>query len=151
MTKQIFKSFKHKVMSANAIDNSNLKNYRDDQGTTGFVPSVTYDYDAAAKEVDVTNDSTLPSGATLDKVIVKVHDKFGGEARGFILPVDGSDSGHDGDTTINVAALDASKGLDITATVLGNRTASGQLVADGGAYDIGEAGSLGSWDVQKNA
>jgi hypothetical protein len=135
-------------MGANAVDNSNLKNYRDDAGTTGFVPAVEYSYDAEAKEIDVTDNSAFPGAVGLKKTVVRVHDKFGGEVRGFILPAEGSDSGHDGETTIDVSSLNLSKPLDITATVIAD---DDKLVADGSAYNIGEAGSLGSWDAQKNA
>jgi hypothetical protein len=135
-------------MSANAIDNSNLKNYRDDAGTTGFVPGLTYAYDQDAQEIDFTDASTFPSGVALKKTKISVHDKFGGEVRGFILPNSGSDSGHDHNTTIDVSDLDTSKPLDVKATVIGD---DDMLVADGGAYNIGTAGSVASWDVQKNA
>lgn len=129
-----------------AIDNANLKNYRSNE-RDGFVPKVTFEYDAVEKEIDFDDASTIPAGKTLKKIIIKVHDKKGGEARGYILPVAGGDSGHDGDTTIDVSELDVSKPLDITATVI----LSDGLVADGGAYDIGAVGELGSWDIQKNA
>lgn len=135
-------------MSANAVDNSNLKNYRDDQGTTGFVPALSFEYDATAKEVDVTDDSAFPDGVALKKAIVRVHDKFGGEARGFIVPVAGSNSGHDGETTIDVSGLNASRGLDISATVIAD---DDMLVADGTAHNIGAAGDVDGWDIQKNA
>jgi hypothetical protein len=135
-------------MAANAIDNSNLKNYRDDSGTTGFVPAVTYAWDQDAEEIDFTDGSTFPSGVALKKIHLHVHDKFGGEAVGYIYPNSGSDSGHDHNTTVDVSDLDASKGLDVKATVIGD---DDMLVADGGAYNIGTAGSLGSWDSQKNA
>lgn len=130
----------------NPIDNSQLLNYREDSGTTGFSPVVTYVYDAAAKEIDVTQASIFPADVYLGKVHVKVHDKFGGEVRGTVVAIPGS--GVADEITIDVSTLDASKGLDITATVLAN---DGMLVADGGAYNIGAAGSLGSWDKQKNA
>lgn len=132
---------------SNAIDNSNLKDYRGDQGTAGFVPAVSYAYDANAAEVDVTDASAFPTNVALKKVKVSVYDKFGGEVRGFIYPVSGSDSGHDGTTTIGVSSLDRSKPLDIKATVIAD---DDMLVADGGAYNIGAAGDIGSWDIQKN-
>lgn len=131
-----------------AIDNTNLTGYRSDLGTTGFSPVVTYAYDSGAEEVDFTNSSTFPSGVAVKKVIVNVHDKFGNSARGFILPVSGGDSGHDGDTTVDVSGLDASQGLDVTATVIAD---DDKLIADGSAYNIGAAGSLSNWDKQKNA
>ncbi|MFL5808615.1 MAG: hypothetical protein ACJ749_03785 [Flavisolibacter sp.] len=135
-------------MSANAIDNSNLKNYRDDRGTTDFVPGLTYAWDQEAEEIDFTDASTFPSGVALKKIHLHVHDKFGGEAVGYIYPNSGSDSGHDHNTTVDVSDLDASKGLDVKATVIGD---DNMLVADGGAYNIAASGSLGSWDAQKNA
>jgi hypothetical protein len=135
-------------MAVNAIDNSNLLNYRDDRGTTDFVPAVSYVYDAVAKEIDFTEASTFPSSVALKKTIVRVHDKFGKEVRGFIYPNSGSDSGHDINTTVDTSSLDASKPFDITATVIAD---DDMLVADGGAYNIGAAGNLGSWDKQRNA
>jgi hypothetical protein len=135
-------------MGANAVDNSNLKNLGRDSNTTGFVPSVTFEYDASAKEVDFTEASAFPSGVALKKTRVSVHDKSGGQVDGFILPAEGSDSGHDGTTTLDVSSLDLSKPLDVKATVIAD---DDMLVADGGAYNIGAAGEVGSWDIQKNA
>lgn len=134
-------------MSANAIDNSNLLDYRGDQPSE-FVPGVNYTYDATAAEVDVVDASVFPSGVSLLRTHVRVHDKFGGHVNGEIENPDGSESAPDRTATINVSSLNRSKPLDITATVVGD---DGQLVADGGAYNIGAAGSLGSWDKQKNA
>lgn len=125
-----------------------MLNYRADAGTVDFVPAVSYAYDAEAGEVDITNNSTFPSGVAVRVVQLKVHDKFGNDVSGFIYPVSGSDSGHDGDTTIDVSSLDTSKGLIITATVVAN---DGKLIADGSAHDIEAAGELGGWDKQKNA
>lgn len=131
----------------NAIDNSNLKNYRSSE-RDGFVPSVAYEYDQEAAEIDVTDNSTFPSGKALKKVKIQVFDKFSGEVRGYILPTEGSDSGHDGETTIDVSDLNRSKPLDIKATVIVD---DDKLIADGIAKDIGTAGELGEWDIQKNA
>lgn len=138
-------------MSANAIDNSNLKNYRDDAGTTGFVPTVSYVYNAVDKEIDLTHTSDFPSGTALKKVQIQVHDKFGKQVNGSITPP--VDSGDDAETTIDVSTLDNSKGLDIKATVISDDGGGVGLnmVADGSAYNIQAAGNLGSWDIQKNA
>jgi hypothetical protein len=133
-------------MSANAIDNSNLLNYRDDLGTTGFNPKVTYEYDAVAKSVEATDETTYPVGIYIKRVHVRVHDKFGGQVNGEIVEIPGS--GMADEVTINVAALDASQGLDITATVIAT---DDRFVADGSAKNIQAAGQLGSWDRQKNA
>lgn len=131
----------------NAIDNENLLNYRTGD-TVDFIPGLSYSYDANAAEIDFTDTSTFPSGKALKKTKIQVFDKFGGEVRGFILPDTGSDSGHDHETTISVSTLDRSKPLDIKATVICD---DDMLVADGGAYNIGSAGTLGSWDKQKNS
>lgn len=69
---------------SNGIDNSNLLQMCKDCGAVGFVPSVSYVYDAGAGTVAFTNASTIPSGANLLKVKVSVHDCFGGEVRGVI-------------------------------------------------------------------
>jgi hypothetical protein len=135
-------------MAANAINNDNLLDYRDDQGTSGFSPGLNYVYDAANAEVDVTDASVFPSGVSLLRIHVRVHDKFGGQVNGEVENPDGSDSAGDHTATIDVSSLDRSKPLDITATVVAD---DGMLVADGGAYNIGASGSLGSWDKQKNA
>lgn len=134
-------------MAVNAISKDNLDNYRD-VGTGDFNPGVEYAYDAVNAEIDVTDASTFPSGVSLLRINVRVFDKFGGEVRGSIENPDGSDSPAQRFETIDVSTLDRSKPLDITATVIGD----GQgLVADGGAYNIGEAGKLGSWDKQSNS
>lgn len=130
-----------------AIDNSNLLHYRTSD-TVDFEPAVAYAYDANAAEVDITDTSSFPSGVALKKTKIQIFDKFGGEVRGFIYPSAGSDSGHDGETTISVSTLDRSKPLDIKATVIAD---DDMLVADGGAYNIGTAGNLSNWDIQKNA
>ncbi len=131
-----------------AIDNSNLKSYRQSQGTVGFVPKLSYTFDAAAKELDLVHDSDFPAGVALKRVHIRVHDKFGGEVRGHITPAGGSLSPGDADTTIDLTGLDFSKPLDITATIIAD---DDQLVADGGAYNIGAAGEVGNWDAQRNA
>ena len=132
-----------------AIDNTNLLDYRGDQ-PSGFTPGVTYVYDSAAAEVDVTDASTFESGHSLLRIHVRVHDKFGGQVNGEIENPDGSDSAGDHTATIDVSSLNRSKPLDITATVVGvDPSGLAQVAADGGAYDIGAAGSLGSWDKQR--
>jgi hypothetical protein len=134
--------------SNNAISNDNLTNYRDDQGTTGFAPAVEFVYDAEAKEIDFTDRSVFPSAYAHEKTIVRVHDKFGGEVRATIASGSGSGSGVQGEETVDVSSLNRSKPFDITVTVLAD---DGKTVADGSAHDIGAAGDIGSWDIQKNA
>lgn len=131
-----------------AIDNTNLLNLGRDGSTEGFTPGVEYTYDSVAKEIDVNDASVFPSGVSLLRTQVKVHDKFGNTVNGSIENPSGSESGDDRTKTLDVSSLDASKPFDITATVIGN---DGKLIADGGAYNIGASGTLGSWDKQKNA
>lgn len=131
----------------NAIDNSNLLNYRT-QDTVDFVPSLTYAWDQNAQEIDFTDASSFPNGVALKGVKIQVFDEFGGEVRGWIGAALGSGSGHDGETTIDVSTLDASKGLAAKATVIAD---DDMLVADGIAKPLLTAGSLSSWDKQKNA
>lgn len=135
-------------MSANAINNQNLTNISRDTDITGFVPGVKYTYDPVAKEVDVSDDSAFPSGVSLLRTHVKVHDKFGNQALGEIENPDGSESGDQRTATIDVSGLDATEGLDITATVVADM---GGYIADGSAKNITTSGSLGRWDAQKNA
>lgn len=131
-----------------AIDNSNLLNYRESNGTEDFTPGVNYDYDASAKEVDVHDDTTFPSGVSLQRIHVHISDKFGEEVYDTIENPSGSESADDRTTTIDVSTLDASKGLDIKATVVGDDS---RYVADGIAVNIAASGSLSKWDKQKNA
>lgn len=127
-------------MGAQAISNANLKDYRGDQGTAGFVPSVTYA--VAGNNVTITDGSTIPAGDALKKVHLKLQDKFGNEVRDVITV-----TGAPGQKILSSATLDKSEPLKIVATVITNEN----RVADGCAINIGAAGSLGSWDIQKNA
>lgn len=129
-------------MPVQAIDNSGVINVCNDCGTTGFTPVVSYTYDASAKTVAVQDGSTFPSGDSLKKVHVRVLDDFGGEVRDTITV-----TGAGGAKTINVASLNASKGLKISATVI----TANNIVADGNALPLAAAGSLSNWDVQKDA
>lgn len=133
-------------MAVSAVDNSGMKNYRD-VGITGFVPSLTYEYDAAAKEVSFVDATTYKDDAPLKLIHFRVHDRFGAEVRTSVTAPE--DSGDDAEGTVSVASLNTSKPLDITATIIcddGDKT-----VADLGAYDIGAAGTVNSADAQKNA
>ncbi len=68
----------------NVIDNTNLINMCRDCGAAGFVPDLSYAYNAGAATVTMTNGSTIPSGDTLKKIKIRVHDFFGKEVRGLI-------------------------------------------------------------------
>lgn len=130
-----------------AIDNSNLRDYRGDQGTAGFKPDVWYNYDSVTKLIEFGDHSLFPPAITMKKVHVRACDQFGGEVRGVILPP-GDSANENGEVTLNLAALNLSKPLSVTATVIGS---DGLLIADGSAHGIGASGKLDSWDIQKNA
>lgn len=207
-------------MPVKPFDNTNLLQMCRDCGAVGFVPALAYTFNTGIGDVVVTNSSTIPSGDTLRKVLVRLVDQFGGEVRGHI---DGS-SGGDGYTsapvvafsggggsgaagtavisngrvtgvtitapgtgytsaptisftggggsgaagtvvlsgsavasvtmaaddnavTLSATTLNTSKPISIMATIL----TAGQIAADGGAYYIQAAGTLASWDVQKNS
>lgn len=118
-----------------AIDNSGLVNYCRSCNCSGFIPVLTYAYNAAAKTVTVTNASTVssPDGWKIGRITV--HDQFGNTAYNHIDTVSGN-------AVVNTATLDASKPYSITATLVTN----GGCTADGSASKIGAAGALGGWD-----
>jgi len=123
-----------------AINNANLLNMCKDCGAVGFVPELSYAYDAVEAEVTITNTSTIPSGDTFLKLKVRVHDFFGKEVRGFqtvqATPL-----------VIDISSLDRSKPLAITVTLI----TTNNILADGGAYGyLQAAGNIGWYDVQKN-
>ena len=126
----------------NAVDNTNLKNYRNDAGTTGFTPSVGYTYNAGTGDVVVTDGSTIPAGDTLKKVHLRLLDEFGGEVRDTITV-----TGAPGAKTLSASTLNKSKGLKLMATVL----TTNMLAADGNAINLAAAGNIANWDAQKNA
>lgn len=127
-------------MPNNAIDNTNLLQLCYDCGAVGFVPSVTYTYNATTGDVVVTDASTLPAGDTLSKIKVQLFDKFGGEVRGTITALAGS-------VTLSALTLNRARVLDMKVTIL----TTGHIAADGGVYWLQAAGNVSLWDVQKNA
>lgn len=125
-------------MPVSAISNANLLQMCYDCGAVGFLPVLTYTYDAETGDVVVTNDSDIPAGDTLKRIQLRLTDDFGNEVRGTTTSAA---------VTISAATLDKSKGLNLTATILTN----GGIAADGSAFFLQAAGNVGRWDVQKNA
>lgn len=123
------------------IDNTNLLNMCRDCGLPGFLPKLTYVFDAVAKTVTVTDASTIPAGVALVKVKVKIHDFYGGTKVGSIAVAAGNTG------AIDVSGLTLDKQLAINGTVILDNGG----IADGGAYGLLAAGELGHWDVQLNA
>lgn len=121
-----------------AIDNSNLIGYcKVNCSITSFLPAVSYTYDPVAKEVVVQDGSTYGAGDGLKKVHIRVLDLFGNEVRDTITA-----TGAPGVKTIDVSSLNATKGLNITATIITNV----DFHADGSAFGIQAAGALANWD-----
>jgi hypothetical protein len=123
------------------FDNSNLVNgLCGGCECTGFVPAVTFVYDANAGTITVTEASTYAAGDARKICNIRVTDKAGNKVDGNISAADGDDA-----VTIDVSDLDLSEGYRIDATVLAN---SG-CISDGHAGRIGmliTEGNIGSWD-----
>lgn len=126
----------------NTIDNTNLLNMCRDCGAVGFIPSVSYAYDAVAETVTVTNASTIPADDALSVIKIRVHDFFGKEVRSVVPSAAPTTP-----VVVDVSDLDNSKGLSLTVTIFTDE----HIAADGGAYGLQAAGNVGNWDVQKNA
>lgn len=124
-----------------AFDNSNLKdNLCGGCECTGFVPNVTFVYDANAHTITATEASTYAAGDARKIANLRVTDKNGDKVAGNISEADGDDA-----VTIDVSSLDLSEGFRIDATVV----STGGCVSDGHAGRIGmliTSGAIGSWD-----
>lgn len=126
-------------MANNAIDNTNLLQMCRDCGAVGFVPSVTYVYDAGAGTVVATNGSTIPAGDTLKLVKLRVTDCFGGERRGFILV----GSGGAGYTSAPTVVFATGTGATGTAVInAAGKVTSVTITAGGSGYTTGNAVSF---------
>lgn len=117
-----------------AIDNTNLKNDCCN-AIAGFTPKVKAVIDAALKTVTVTDETTYPAGDGLKKLVVKIHDQFGGTVEGTT------------GAAISIATLNLAKPINITGTV----NTTDNLVADGSAYGLSGSQTiyLSNWDAQK--
>lgn len=123
------------------ISNTNLLQMCKDCGAVGFVPAISYVYDAGAGTITLTNTSTIPSGDTYLKTRYQVHDFFGAEVRG-------TQTVKATANVIDVSTLDRSKPLMIVATIL----TIGMIQAVGSASGyVQAAGNISFFDVQKNA
>lgn len=125
--------------SANAIDNTNLLNLNNDCSKIGFVPALTYTYNAGTGAVVVTDASTLPSGDTLASLEVQLFDRFSGEIRQNISALAGT-------TTFDATTLNRAKWLDMKVTL----TTTNGLRADGGVYMLQAAGNFSYFDIGGN-
>ncbi len=129
----------------NAFDNTNLKSgVCGGCDCTGFVPNVTFTYDAGAKTITITDASTYPDTDARKIVNLRVCDKNWKTVDGNIASDDG-----DGAVTLDLSALNLSEGFVVNATVLSN----GGCISDGHWGRIGmiaTAGTLENWDKDNN-
>lgn len=124
-----------------AISNSNLKTgLCGGCDCTGFIPNITFTYDAGAGTITVTDASTYGAGDSRKIVHIRVTDKDGKKVVSNIAAADGDDA-----VTVDVSSLDLSEGFRLDCTVV---TDAG-CISDGHYGRIGmisAAGTLGSWD-----
>jgi hypothetical protein len=137
-------------MGPNAIDNTNLVNICNNAcNVAGFVPTVAFEYDAAAKTIKVKDTSTIPDGDTAKITHFSVIDRMGGEVVAHID--EDTELDEAGKLTIDVSTLNPADGLVINCTVI----TTNRISADGRAGNqyngIGAAGNIDHWDVKQNA
>lgn len=119
----------------NVIDNTNLKQMNSGLGTIGFVPDVTYEYDALAATVTVTNASTLQAGDSVKAFKARVHDFFGGEVRGAII-VGAGGTGYQSAPTVVFGG--SGTGATGTATIADGKVTGVTITAPGTGYVDGD-------------
>lgn len=120
-----------------AFKNLDLSKICDSCGPcAGFTPGVSFAYDAVAKTVTLTSTTAVAAGDTFKHLHGRIHDQWGKDVP-FNIAAVGGNSG-----AVNVASLNANKGLSITATAI----TAGGCVSDGSAMNIPAAGVLAGWD-----
>ena len=130
----------------NAFSNENIK---DDLcggcDCVDFAPSLAFVYSSGGHTITVTDNSVYPAGDSRKVVQLTVRDKNGDKAVNSISAADGDDA-----QAVSTAALDASGGFTILATVV---SANGCL-SDGHADFVGlnvTSGNLGYWDMDNDS
>lgn len=118
-------------MPVQAIDNANLKDYcHGSCSVTGFEPEVTYA--VAGSNVTVTDSSTIPSGDTFKKTLLRLLDDFGGEVRGTIDVTVGG-FGYTSAPTVSFTGGGGS-GATATATVVNGKVTAVNVTNGGSSY-----------------
>lgn len=113
-------------MSAQAIDNTNMKRYLGKADLIGFLPKLSYS--VSGTNVTVTEQSTFGEGDDLKVTHVRLHDKFGGQVNGSIAK---GGSGYTGTPTVGFSG-GAGTGAAATAVVT-NGKVTGVNVTNGGS------------------
>lgn len=119
-----------------AIKNTGLLSICNVCGLSGFTPGASYVYDAGAKTILVTEASTFAAGDGLKIIHIHINDADGNQMY-YKLTV--ATTGH----TFDVSTMNPVEGFTITATVVTNNRAMGDL----SAYNVGSgapsSGNLG--------
>ena len=119
-----------------AINNSGLLNICNVCGLSGFTPAASYVYDATAKTIVVTEASTFGAGDGLKIMHIYIHD-CDGNSMYYTRTVAATNHSFD------VSAMNPVEGFTITATIVTNLRAMGDL----SAYNVGSGapttGNLG--------
>jgi hypothetical protein len=110
------------------------------QGDNSLAASVGFVYDATAKTIVVTDNTTYPSGDSRKLVHVEVFDYFGGRVQGDILAADSDNA-----ITINVATLNNSRGFALSVLVVSTKGKR----KDGSQFKISNSISTGSFVIEK--
>ena len=95
-------------------------------GLSGFVPVVGYAYDAVAKTITVTDDSTFAAGDGLAIVHITITDGNGDHVKSKITVTDTP-------RVVDVSGLDEFLGFNINVMVVTNNRSQGVL----SAYNVG--------------
>ncbi len=119
-------------MNAQAIDNSNLTGMcYTGCSIAGFTPAVAYTYDSSTGAVVVTDSSTIPSGDTFKKTLLRLVDDFGGEVRGVI---DLTVGGHNYTSAPTVVFGGPGTGAAATAVISGGKVTAVNITSGGTGY-----------------
>lgn len=104
----------------------------------GFAAAATFEHDAVAQTLEVTDASVIALPDTFKILHIDVYDKFGGKVYNKITVAAGS-------VVIDISTLNPSRGLAVAITIV---TTEGKA-KDGTAFKIANSQTTGSFDVEK--
>ncbi len=120
-----------------SVNNSAILNYCCNC-TDGVIGKASFNYDATAKTITVTDESTITAPETFKIMHVDVYDRFGGKAYAHIDAAAGN-------VVIDVSTLNPARGFAVAITVVTNEGTA----KDGTAFKIGNSQTTGEFDVEK--